>query len=67
MDEVLQPGLPIFALDTPLHTCEWLVSVAAHEHTYWPRRNVWTTPVIYPNIPCPGACGGVYVALLCLN
>lgn len=64
---ILIPDIPLFPLDQALHVCQWLHGLTERELTYWPRRNVLATPQVYPNIPCPGECGGVYIAMLCLN
>jgi hypothetical protein len=64
---VLHPDVPLFPLEQPLNICQWLHTLAERELKYWPRRHVWVTPLVYPQIPCPGACAGVYTVLLCLN
>lgn len=63
----LTPGCPLFPRDQPIEDCIWLASLTDAELTYWPRRNVCATPLVYPQIPCAGACGGVYIHMLCLN
>lgn len=66
-ETVLIADVPLFPLGQELFVCQWLHRLTERELTYWPRRHVLGTPLVYASIPDLASCTGVYTVMLCLN